>query len=110
MFSSTRLKNRIRELTSVASSARYWRTELMRPISMYAALHVLMMCCFIERLLLKMKPRYRTIPKNSVSVLLREIVCGICMVVLTEEGVEKRMASFFVLFFIIQFEFVDYYP
>ena len=45
---------------------------------MYAALHVLMICCFIERLLSKMKPRLRTIPENSFSVLLRVIVCGSC--------------------------------
>ena len=49
--------------------------------SIYAALHVLMMCCFIEtneRSLLKMKPMLWTIPENSVSVLLRlsGIVCG----------------------------------
>ena len=30
----------------IASLVRYWRMELMRLISMYAALHVLMMCCF----------------------------------------------------------------
>ena len=35
--------NRMHELTSVlvASSLRYWRMELMRLISMYAAYHVL---------------------------------------------------------------------
>ena len=68
------------ELTSVlaASSVRYLRMELMYMISMYAASHVLMICCFIERLLSKMKPRLRTIPENSFSVLLRVIVCGSC--------------------------------
>ena len=83
------------ELTSalVTSSVRYRRMELMRLISMYAALHVLMMCCFIEISLSKMKPGLRTIPENSMSVLLREIVCGSCKVVSTEEEAEKRMAS-----------------
>ena len=47
--------------------------ELTRLISIYAALHGLM-CCFIERSLSKMKPRLRTVPENSTSVLLREIV------------------------------------
>ena len=79
------------DLTNVllASSVRYWRIEGMRLISMCAVLHVLMMCCFFERLLSKMKPRLRTIPENSVSVSLRKIVCGSCKVVLTEEEVEK---------------------
>ena len=82
--------DRMHELTSVlaASSVRYWQTELMCLISMYAALHVLMICCFTERLLSKMKPRLRTIPENSISVLLRVIVCGSCTVVLTEEEAE----------------------
>ena len=66
------------------------RLELM---CVYAALHVLMMCCFIEISLSKMKPGLRTIPENSMSVLLREIVCGSCKVVSTEEEAEKRMAS-----------------
>ena len=63
------------ELTNVlvSSSVRYWRMELMCLISMYAALHVLMTCCFIERSLSKMKRRLRAIPANSTSVLLREI-------------------------------------
>ena len=53
--------------------------ELMRLISVYAALHVLMMCCFIERSLSKMKSRMRTVPVNSTSVLLREIVWQGCV-------------------------------
>ena len=50
------------ELTSVsaASSVRCWRMELMRLILMYAALHDLMMCLFIERMLSKIKARLRT--------------------------------------------------
>ena len=43
----------------VASSVRYWRMKLMRLMSTYAALHVLMMCGFNERSLSKMKPRLR---------------------------------------------------
>ena len=82
----------------VASSVRYWRMELMHLISMYAALHVLMMCCFIERSLSKMKPRLQTVPENSTSVLLREIVCGCGKVVLVEDGDEKRTASVLSLF------------
>ena len=83
----------------VASSVRYnWRMELMRLISMYAALHVLMMCCFIERSLSKMKPRLRTVPENSTSVLLREIFCGCGKVVLIEDDDEKRIASVLSLF------------
>ena len=83
------------ELTSVlvASSVRHWQIELVRLILMYAALHVLMIWYFIEILLLKMKPRLRTVPENSISASLRVIVCGSCKVVLTEEEVEKRMAS-----------------
>ena len=50
--------------------------EFMRLISIYAALHILMMCCFIERLLSKMKPRLQVVPENSASVSLRKIVCG----------------------------------
>ena len=70
--------DRMHDLTNVllASSVRYWRMELTRLISMYAALHVLKMCCFIEGSLSKMKPRLRTVPENSTLVLLREIVCG----------------------------------
>ena len=64
----------MQELTNVlvSSSAEYWRMELTRLISMYTALHVFMMYCFIERSLSKMKPRLRTVPENSTSVLLRE--------------------------------------
>ena len=69
----------------------------MRLISMYAALHVSMMCCFTERSLSKMKPRLRTVPVNSTSVLLREIVCGCGKVVLIEDDDEKRTASLFSL-------------
>ena len=78
------------ELTSVlaASLVRYWQTELMHLISMYAALHVLMICCFIERLLSKMEPRLWTVSEISISVLLRVIVCGSRTVVLTEEEAE----------------------
>ena len=67
--------------------------ELMRLISVYAVLHVLMMFCFIERSLSKMKPRLRTVPENSTLVLLREIVCGCGNVVLIEDDDEKRIAS-----------------
>ena len=92
--------DREHELTSamVASSVRYWRMGLMRLISMYAALHGLIICCFIERLLSKKKPRSRTIPENSISVSLRVVVCGSCKVRLTEEEAEKRMASVLSLF------------
>ena len=92
--------DRMHELTSVlvASSVRYWRIELMRLISMYVALHVVMIRCFIERLLSKMKPKLPTIPENSVSVSLRVVVCGSCKVRLTEEEAEKRMASVLSLF------------
>ena len=88
------------ELTSVlvASSVRYCQTELMRLISMYAALHVLMICCLIEKLLSKMEPRLQTIPENSISASLRVIACGSCKVMLTEEEAEKRMASVLSLF------------
>ena len=55
---------------------------------MYAALHVLMICCFIERLLSKMEPRLWTVSEISISVLLRVIVCGSRTVVLTEEEAE----------------------
>ena len=72
--------------------------ELMRLISIYAALHVLMMCCFTERSLSKMKPRLRTVPENSTSVLLGEIVCGCGKVVLIEDDDEKRIASVLSLF------------
>ena len=76
--------------------------ELMHLISMSAALHVLMMCCLTERSLSKMKPRLRTVPENSTSVLLRETVCGCGKVVLIEDDDEKRTAlvlSFFSLSF-----------
>ena len=74
--------------------------ELMCLISMYAALHVFMMCCFIERSLSKMKPRMRRVPENSTSVLLREIVCGggKVEVVLIEDNDEKQIASVLSLF------------
>ena len=81
------------ELTNVlvVSSVRYWQMELMRRlISVYAALHVLMMCCFIERSLSKMKPRLRTVPENPTSVLLREIIYGCGKVVLREDFDEKN--------------------
>ena len=70
--------DRIHELTSVlvASLVRYWQMELMRLISMYAVLHILMTSCFIERSLSKIKPKLRTVSANSSSVLLREIVCA----------------------------------
>ena len=79
------------ELTSVLvpSSVRYWPIELMHLILMCSALYVLMMYCFIERLVLKMKLRLWTIPEDSVSVLPRGIVCGSCKVVLTEGEAEK---------------------
>ena len=83
------------ELTNVVvvSSVRYWHIELKRMISVYAALHVLMMCCFIERSLSKMKSRLRTVPENSASVLLRQTVCGCGKVALIEDDDEKRIAS-----------------
>ena len=58
--------DRMYELTSVwvASLAIYWRMELTCLILVYAALHVLMVCCFTERSLSKMKPRLRAIPEN----------------------------------------------
>ena len=43
--------------------------ERMRLISMYAALHVLVMCGFNQRSLSKMKPRLRAISENLISVL-----------------------------------------
>ena len=49
--------------------------EHMRLISMYAGLHVLMMCCFNERSLSKMKPRLRTVPGNSVNIGIAEKDC-----------------------------------
>ena len=52
-----------------------------------------MMCCFTERLLSKMNLRWRTVPENSASVLLREIVCGYGKVVLIEDDDGKRIAS-----------------
>ena len=67
--------------------------ELLHLTSVYAAVHVLMMCCFTERLLLKMKPRLQTVPDNLTSVLLREIVCGCGKVVLIEDDDEKQIAS-----------------
>ena len=57
-----------------------------------------MMYCFIERALSKMKPRLLTVLENSTSVLLREIVCGCGKGVLVEDGGEKRMASVLSLF------------
>ena len=67
--------------------------ELMPLISMYAALHVLMMCCLTERSLSKMKPRLRTVPENLTSVLLREIIYGCGKFVLIKDDDEKRIAS-----------------
>ena len=96
---------RMHELTSVlvASSVRYWQIELMRLIPMYASLHVLMIYCFVEKTLSNMKPRLQTIPENSVSVLLRVIVCGSCKVMLAEEEAEKRKASVLSLFSLSSF-------
>ena len=71
----------------VVSAVRYWRMELMRLISVYVALHVLMMYCLIQRSLSKMKPRL--VPENSTSVLLRETVCGCGKVVLIQDDDEK---------------------
>ena len=65
--------------------------ELIRLISIYAALYVLMMCGFIKRS--KMKPWLRTSPAYSTSVLRREIVCRYCKVVLTEADDKKRTDS-----------------
>ena len=67
-------------------------------VSMYAASHILVMCSLTERSLSKVKPRLRTIPANVISVELREIVCGYCQVVLTEDNNEKRIASVLSLF------------
>ena len=75
----------------VASSVRYWRMELMH--LMYAALHVLMMCCFIERSLSKLKLRLQLVPENSTSVLLRETVYRCGKVVLIQDDDEKWIAS-----------------
>ena len=61
---------------------------------MYAALHVLIVCCFIERLLSMMKLRLRTISEKSMSVSLRVIVCGSCKVMLTEEEAENEWLLF----------------
>ena len=72
--------------------------QLMCLISTYAALHVLMMCCFLKRSLSTVQPKLRTIPANSTSVLLREIVCGCCKVVLTVDDDEKRIPSVCFLF------------
>ena len=72
------------------------------PISVHAALHVLMTRCFIERSLSKMKPRMQTIPANSVS-LLTEIVGG-CSKVMSED--EKNSFSLN----IIQFELAVFCP
>ena len=65
----------------------------VRLISMYAALHGLMMGCFIQRSLSQMKPRLRTIPANSISIGSAERDCGYCMVVLTEDDDKKQIAS-----------------
>ena len=94
------------ELTSVlvASSVRYWQIEFMRLISMYAALHVLMIWYFIEILLSKMK--LRTVPENSISASLRVIVCGSCKIMLTEEGAEERMDSVVSLFSLNLFSYI----
>ena len=83
------------ELTNVlvASSMRYWPVYLIRLTSMYAHLRVLMMCCFNERSLSEMKPRFRTVPESSTSLLLRDIVCGCGKVVLIEDDDRKRIAS-----------------
>ena len=72
--------------------------EFLCLISIYAVLPVLMMCCFIERSLQKMEPRLRTIPANLITVLLREIICGCCKVVLTEDYDEKLISSVLSLF------------
>ena len=74
--------------------------ELMRLISMYATLHILMMCCFTERPLLKMKARLWTVPENSTLVLLKEIVCG-CGKVMLIRGGGGETSSFSLI--IIQF-------
>ena len=61
--------------------------------SMYLGLHVLMMCCSTETSLSKMKSRLRTVPANSILVLLKETFSGWCEVVLTEDDHEKRLAA-----------------
>ena len=53
-----------------------------------------------------MNPRLRTIPSNSILLLLREIVCECCIAVLTEDDGEKQIASVL----IIQFEFDFFNP
>ena len=78
------------------SSVRYWRMKLKCLISMYAAskLHVLMMCCFTERLLSKMKPKLWMIPTKPISVLLRETVCWVLKnKMMTEKDDEKETVS-----------------
>ena len=77
----------------VASSVRYWQMELLCLISMYAAVHILMLCCFIERSPSKMKPRLWMVPVNSTSVLLREIVYGSCKVVLAEDDLTQSLSE-----------------
>ena len=76
--------------------------ELMHLISMYATLHVLMMCCFTERSLSKVKIRLWTIPANSTSVLLR-IVLSVGVARLIEDDNEKRICFSLI---IIQFEYL----
>ena len=48
---------------------------------------------FHERSFLKMNPRLRMIPSNSILLLLREIVCECCIAMLTEDDGEKQIAS-----------------
>ena len=71
--------------------------ELMHLISMYAALHALMMCCFTERSLSKVRLRLWTIPANSTLVLLRMFL-SVGVARLTEDDNEKRTALVLSLF------------
>ena len=63
-----------------------------------------LMCCFIERSLLKMKPRLQMIPTNRTSVLFRD-----CMWVLQGcvDRIWREVNRFRI---IIQLEFVFFHP
>lgn len=67
--------------------------ELICLTSIYLALYILMMCCSVETSLSNMKSRLRTVPANSILVLLKETFSGWREVVVTEDDHEKRIAS-----------------
>ena len=67
--------------------------ELICLTSIYLALHILMMYCSVETSLSKMKSKLRTVPANSILVLLKETFSEWCQVVVTEDDQEKRIAS-----------------